>query len=105
MAILNADDLVVVDLFDTSVQAKLGIFQSSRERLILSPVPLLVHQQAEPLRENLLTGGWILFLGFYATGDIYSELRWFPDPGGIRPHRLAPDARDSDLCRLIRLVD
>jgi hypothetical protein len=36
----------VVDLFYTSVHAKLDIFQSLPERLILSPAALWVHQQA-----------------------------------------------------------
>src|SRR5579871_4164966 len=62
-ALIEAASSAIVDLLHASVRrAQLGILQSPRKRLVLPPVPLLVHQQAEPFQKAQLAGGRILLL-------------------------------------------
>jgi hypothetical protein len=43
--------MTIVDVLDGGIGFEAGVFETSSERLILEPIPLLVHQQGETLFE------------------------------------------------------
>src|ERR1035441_3254785 len=64
--LVQATRRTIVDVLHAGRSPQLGRFQSSRQRLVLAPTPLLIDQQSESFKETQLVDRSILLLRFQA---------------------------------------